>query len=64
MTSQVMVRSRLEDPEVQRSRKEVTEGRSVAELSQIHSMDEFPIPKTVERIIEKGRQSAQGIREG
>lgn len=57
---QVLVKSRVEDPEMQKSRKELTEGKSVAELSQIHSMAEFPIPTTIETLIEKGRQSSQG----
>ena len=60
---QLLVRARVEEPEVQRSRKETTEGKSVAELSQIHSMAEFPIPATIETIIEKGRQSAQDFKD-
>merc|ERR1719510_1585049 len=55
---QLLVRARVEDPEVQKSRKETTEGKSVAELSQIHSMAEFPIPATIETLIEKGRTSS------
>ena len=63
MTSQLMVKSIVEDPEVQKSRKEITESKSVAELSQIHSIAEFPVPATIEKIIEKGRQSSQGSRD-
>ena len=60
MTQELMVRSRIEDPEVQKSRKEITEGKTVSELSQIHSVAEFPIPASIEKAIEKGRQSSQG----
>ena len=60
---QLLVRARVEDPEVQKSRKETTEGKSVTELSQIHSRADFPIPKTIETIIEKGRLSAQGFKD-
>ena len=60
---QLLVKSRVEDPEIQKSRKEITEGKTVAELSQIHSMAEFPIPTTIETLIEKGRQSSQGYKD-
>ena len=59
---QLLVKARVEDPETQKSRKEITENKSVAELSQVHSMADFPIPTTIETLIEKGRnlQSAEG----
>ena len=60
MTQELMVRSRVEDPDVQKSRKEITEGKTVSELSQIHSVADFPIPANIERAIEKGRQSREG----
>jgi hypothetical protein len=61
---QLLVKARVEDPETQKSRKEITENKSVAELSQVHSMADFPIPTTIETLIEKGRnlQSAEGDR--
>ena len=59
---QLLVKARVEDPETQKSRKEITENKSVAELSQVHSMADFPIPTTIETLIEKGRnlKSAEG----
>merc|ERR1719210_2266961 len=57
---QLLVKARVESPEVQKSRKETTESKSVAELSQINSLGDFPIPATIETLIEKGRKSAQG----
>ena len=57
---QLLTKSRFEDPEIQKTRKETTEAKTVAELSQIHSMADFPIPTTIETLIEKGRGSAQG----
>merc|ERR1711894_623988 len=61
---QLLTKSRFEDPEIQKSRKETTEAKTVAELSQVHSMADFPIPTTIETLIEKGRilQSAEGDR--
>ena len=49
---QLLVKARVEDPETQKSRKEITENKSVAELSQVHSMADFPIPTTIETLIE------------
>merc|ERR1740129_2308372 len=53
MKCEVMVRSRVEDPEVQRERAEITKTRTVSQLSQINSLSEFPIPKRIENILTK-----------
>ena len=42
--AQCMVRSKMEDPEVQRERAEVVKAKSVHELSQITSLGDIPIP--------------------
>jgi hypothetical protein len=44
-----MVRSKMEDPEVQRGRSEVVKSKSVHELSQITSLSDFPVPSFVSR---------------
>ena len=49
--SEVLVRSRQEEPEVQQARAEVIKQKSVNELSKINSLNEFPLPKKVEQII-------------
>ena len=51
LKSEVLVRSRQEDPDIQMARAEVVKNKSVNELSQISTLDEFPIPKTVEQLI-------------
>ena len=53
MKSEVLVRSRVEDPEVQRERAEIAKTRTVSQLSQINSLADFPIPKTIENILNK-----------
>ena len=53
MKAEVLVRSRVEDPDLQRQRAELTKTKSVTELATISSMAEFPIPKTIENIMNK-----------
>jgi len=48
---ELLVRSRFEDPEVQRKRKEIVHSKSVSELSRIRSLSEFPLPTSVEKLI-------------
>ena len=40
-----LVRSKEEDPEKQKERAQTVKGKSVAELSAITSLSEFPVPK-------------------
>ena len=40
----------MEDPEVQASRAETVKNKTVAELSQIHSLSDFPIPSTLQHL--------------
>ena len=53
MKSEVLVRVRDEDPELQKQRQELTRSKSPVELSQISSLAEFPIPKNIEGLINK-----------
>ena len=50
LKSEVLVRSRVEDPEVQRERAEIAKTRTVSQLSQINSLADIPIPKNVQNI--------------
>lgn len=54
-TQQLLVVSKFEDPEVIRYRKEITQSRSVSELSQISRLSDIPIPTTLERMMNKKR---------
>ena len=53
MKSEVLVRVRDEDPEVQKQRQELTRSKSPIELSKINSLAEFPIPKNIEGLMQK-----------
>ena len=47
-----MVRARIEDPEILNKRREICQSKSVSELSKIEGMADFPIPTTIEKLIQ------------
>ena len=51
LKSEVLVRARQEEPEIQLARAEIIKNKSVNELSQITSIEDFPLPKSVEQLI-------------
>ena len=51
LKSEVLVRARQEEPEIQSARAEIIKNKSVNELSQITSIEDFPLPKSVEQLI-------------
>ena len=51
LKAEVLVRARVETPEVQQERAETVKTKTVAELSQINSLAEFPLPKPIENLI-------------
>merc|ERR1712008_425326 len=53
LKTEVLVRARQEDPEIQSARAEICKSKTVSELSQITSFDEFPLPKTVDQKYER-----------
>ena len=53
LKSELVVRSRVEDPEVQEERKKLTESKSVSELAAITKLSEFPLPANIEKLIGK-----------
>ena len=55
LKSEVLVKTRLEDPEVQKERAGLVSSKSVSELSQVTSLSEFPVPKTIERLVARAR---------
>ncbi len=55
MKSDLLVKARVEEPDIQKARQELTRSKSPVELSQINSLAEFPIPKTVENLMAKKR---------
>lgn len=59
LKSEVLVRSRLEEPEIQRLRSETVKAKSVNELSQINSFDDFPLPRPLENLV--GRTGSRPV---
>merc|ERR1711936_1318505 len=53
LKSEILVKSVVEDPEVQLEHMALTQSKSVSELSQIKSISEFPIPDKIERLISR-----------
>ena len=51
----LLVKAREEDPETQKQRQELTRSKSPVELSQMSSISEFPIPTTIEKMLQKTR---------
>ena len=56
----VLVKSRIEDPDVLDSRRKIVESKSVSELSQMTSISDFPIPTTIERLVSVSRSRSRG----
>merc|ERR1712223_515345 len=57
LKTDLMVRSRIEDPEIQSQRRQIAQSKSVSELSQIQNLGEFPIPTTIEKLMAAKKQS-------
>ena len=55
LKSQLLVKSKVEKPEVQKERAELVSSKSVSELSQVTTLSDFPIPTTLERMISKSK---------
>merc|ERR1719308_620555 len=53
LKSEILVKSVVEDHEVQMQNMALTQSKSVSELSQIKSLSEFPIPDRIEKLINR-----------
>ena len=58
MKKQLLVKARMEEPEVQKQRQEIVNTKSVAELGEIHGLSEFPVPATLERLMDKNKRKS------
>ena len=59
MRKELLVRSRKEEPEVQQERAQAVKAKSVSELSQIRSLDDVPMPTTIEHLV--GRTGSRPV---
>ena len=55
LNTQCLVRSKYEDPQVQAERAALLKNKTVAELSKIHSLNEFPLASTLQQLVEGSR---------
>eukprot|EP00092_Neocalanus_flemingeri_P085459 GFUD01107548.1.p1 GENE.GFUD01107548.1~~GFUD01107548.1.p1 ORF type:complete len:2241 (+),score=686.17 GFUD01107548.1:98-6820(+) len=53
LKNELLVKSCIEDPEIQQERRALTQSKSVSELSQIKSLSEIPIPENIEKLISR-----------
>ena len=59
LRSEVIVRSRTITDEESKARQEIIRSKSPVELSQISSLKEIPVPKTIEKLFEKGAENEE-----
>merc|ERR1719370_98675 len=57
LKQELQVKTRVEDPDVQRERAQLVQSKSVSELSQVTSLSDIPVPKTLEKIVTRVRSS-------
>ena len=53
LKSEVLVRAKTEEPEIQRQRQELVRSKSPAELSQISSFSDIPVLSSISNLIPK-----------
>ena len=51
LTRPVVVRSRVEDPEILKVRQNVQQSKSIHELAKIRNLNEFPLPGRVQTLL-------------
>eukprot|EP00090_Calanus_glacialis_P017720 TRINITY_DN2752_c0_g1_i5.p1 TRINITY_DN2752_c0_g1~~TRINITY_DN2752_c0_g1_i5.p1 ORF type:complete len:1757 (-),score=501.37 TRINITY_DN2752_c0_g1_i5:475-5592(-) len=59
METKLLVKTEMEDPEVQAARAEIVKSKSVNELSQIASLSDIPIPDAIENFVKKSYAPAE-----
>jgi hypothetical protein len=55
LKSEVLVKAKIEDPDVLEGRKTLVQSKSVGELSRIHTLADFPIPSSIQRMISRSK---------
>ena len=58
----LLVKSRVEDPDTLAERRAIVASKSVSELSQITSLSDFPVPTTLSRVFHKSMERLNGIK--
>ena len=58
----LLVKSRVEDPETLAERRAIVASKSVSELSQVTSFSDIPVPSTVSRVFHKSMERLNGLK--
>ena len=53
--AKVLVKAKVEDPDVLQARRTAAQSKSVTELSQISGLGDFPVPGPLERLISRSK---------
>ena len=61
LKSEVLVRSKIEDPETQKVRAEAVKSKSVHELSEIKSFEDIPIPSKIQNLVGRGTEGSRPV---
>ena len=56
MRSELLVTSKIEDPEIVARNKEIVKNKSVNELSQIRDISDFPVPDGIQNFFKNKQQ--------
>lgn len=57
----LLVKARMEEPDVLAERRAVVASKSVSELSQITSISDFPVPSTLSKAFNKSMERLNGL---
>ena len=57
MKCELLVTSKIEDPEIVARNKEIVKNKSVHELSQIRDISDFPVPDGIENFFKHKQQT-------
>ena len=58
----LLVKSRVEDPETLAERRAIVASKSVSELSQVTSFSDIPVPSSVSRVFHKSMERLNGLK--
>ncbi len=51
MKSEVLVKTKVEDPEVMEQRRQLAQSKSVGELAKVSGLSDFPVPSPIENLL-------------
>ncbi len=61
MKSEVLVKTKMENPDILLQRRHLAQSKSVGELSQIHSLSDFPLPSGIKRVLSRNSNREGGL---